>query len=63
MPRVKVLQPHPDLEAEGLAAGAEAEMSEPRAQALAARGLVAMIPAEIQAHPGAPERKRARAAS
>lgn len=71
MPRIKILKPDPDLEAEGLAAGAEAEMAAPRAAALAARGLVAVLapaaekaraPAENQALPFAPETKQRKTA-
>lgn len=57
--RVKILRPDPDLEAEGLGAGVEAEMAESRAASLAARGLVEILaPSELQAHPRAPETKR-----
>lgn len=56
---VKVLQPDPDLEAEGLTAGTVADMPAARARALQARGLVgparARRPAENQARAGAPE--------
>lgn len=61
--RIRVLSPDPDLEAEGLAAGCIADMPDVRAEALVRRGLVEMLPPEIQAHAGAPERKPARAAA
>jgi len=65
MLRVRVLQPDPDLEAEGLGAGTETDMPVTRASSLERRGLVVILkaaperrvrrPAEGQAHPRAPE--------
>ncbi len=60
MARIRVLHPDPDLEAEGLGAGVEAEMPEARALALADRRLVAILPPETQAHAAAPETKALR---